>query len=281
MGKSQFIDALSHLLGDPATYSLENRIFNMIMILLSITGGIATTYNIILNNHIILTVCTAMSVCCTALAYGYSWKTRQYRRLVKPVVIYFFVILIVCWLANDGTNGAGADFFFLLMSLGILLLKRPLPGFMAAMIFTVIGLLTVEFFYPSLLIGYQTRIQRFLDVGISLVLCLVFNGIIIHMVFREYLRERQLKDALLVQKISEKEALELAHREIKILQGFLPICAGCKMIRDQRGTWNHIEDYLSEHSEAKLSHGICPDCAARLYPELKPQPATEGAPLHS
>ncbi len=101
------------------------------------------------------------------------------------------------------------------------------------------------------------------------------------MVFREYLRERQLKDALLVQAIREKEALVLAQKEIKVLQGFLPICAGCKMIRDQRGNWNNIEDYLSEHSEARLSHGICPDCAARLYPELRLQPATEGAPLYS
>lgn len=281
MGKSQFIDALSHLLGNPATYSLENRIFNAMMILLSITGGIATTYNIILNNHIILTACTAMSVLLTSLAYGYSWKTRKFQVLVKPVIIYFFAILIVCWLANDGTKGAGGDFFFLLMSLGILLLKKPFPGFMVAMVITLVGLLTVEFLYPSFLIGYETRTQQFLDVGISFILCLVFNGIIIHMVFREYLRERQLKDGLLVQALSEKEALERAQKEIKVLQGILPICASCKMIRDQRGNWNHIEDYLSEHSEARLSHGICPDCVARLYPELCSRPATEEAPLHS
>lgn len=281
MEKSHLTDSLSHLLGNPATYSLENRIFNAMMILLSITGGIATTYNIILNNHIILTACTAMSVFLTSLAYGYSWKTRKFRVLVKPVIGYFFVILIICWLANDGTKGAGADFFFLLMSLGILLLNKPFPTFMVAMVLTLVGLLSVEFFYPSFLIGYQTRTQQFLDVGISLVLCLVFNGLIIHMVFREYLRERQLKDELLKRAIREKEALERAHKEIKVLQGILPICASCKMIRDHRGEWNHIEDYLSEHSEARLSHGICPECVVRLYPELSPQEATEGAPLHS
>jgi hypothetical protein len=280
MRKSQIIDSISRLLGNPETHSLENRIFNAMMILLSITGSIATTYNIILNNHIILTACTVTSVFFTSLAYGYSWKTRKFRLLVKPVIIYFFVILIVCWLANDGTKGAGADFFFLLMSLGILLLKKPFPIFMLAIVATLVGLLMVEFFYPSILIGYETRTQQFLDVGISLILCLVFNGMIIHMVFREYLRERLLKDALLVQAISEKEELARAQKEIKVLKGILPICASCKMIRDKEGNWNHLEDYLSEHSEARLSHGICPDCVRRLYPELRSHRATEGEQIN-
>ena len=48
----------------------------------------------------------------------------------------------------------------------------------------------------------------------------------------------------------------------------LPICSGCKKIREDNGSWTRIEQYISEHSEAEFSHGICPDCAKRLYPEF-------------
>jgi hypothetical protein len=52
-----------------------------------------------------------------------------------------------------------------------------------------------------------------------------------------------------------------------VLTGLLPICARCKKIRDDQGYWNQIEAYIQEHSDAKFSHGICPNCAKRLYPE--------------
>ncbi len=55
--------------------------------------------------------------------------------------------------------------------------------------------------------------------------------------------------------------------QVKQLSGFLPICASCKKIRDDKGYWNQIESYIKEHSEAEFSHGICPDCAKRLYPD--------------
>jgi len=56
--------------------------------------------------------------------------------------------------------------------------------------------------------------------------------------------------------------------QVKQLSGFLPICASCKNIRDDKGYWNQIESYIKEHSEAEFSHSICPDCAKKLYPDL-------------
>lgn len=72
-------------------------------------------------------------------------------------------------------------------------------------------------------------------------------------------RERELK-------IKVDEALT----KIKILGGLIPICASCKKIRDDKGYWDQLEGYIQTHSEARFSHGICPDCAKRLYPELFP-----------
>jgi len=56
-------------------------------------------------------------------------------------------------------------------------------------------------------------------------------------------------------------------RRIKILEGFLPICAGCKKIRT-RESWEQVEAYITEHSLAKFSHSLCPECRERLYPDL-------------
>ncbi len=68
----------------------------------------------------------------------------------------------------------------------------------------------------------------------------------------------------------QKKNLELeeALSKVKQLNGMLPICSSCKKIRNDTGYWENIENYISMHSEAEFSHGICPDCAKRLYPDL-------------
>ncbi|MBI5062218.1 MAG: response regulator [Desulfatitalea sp.] len=65
--------------------------------------------------------------------------------------------------------------------------------------------------------------------------------------------------------------LEKALAEVKRLSGLLPICASCKKIRDEHNTWQPIEQYIHTHSEADFSHGICPECAATLYPDFYPR----------
>lgn len=61
--------------------------------------------------------------------------------------------------------------------------------------------------------------------------------------------------------------LQQALDHIKTLRGIVPICANCKMIRDDKGYWNQVEVYVREHTEAEFSHGICPACLVKLYPE--------------
>jgi hypothetical protein len=56
---------------------------------------------------------------------------------------------------------------------------------------------------------------------------------------------------------------------VKTLRGLLPICASCKKVRDDKGYWSQIEQYITEHSEAEFTHGICPDCVKKLYPEYR------------
>jgi hypothetical protein len=73
--------------------------------------------------------------------------------------------------------------------------------------------------------------------------------------------ERALTEAL------EKQVAERTSH-IKRLSGLLPICASCKKIRDDKGYWQQVEQYLETHSDAEFSHAICPDCMRKLYPEV-------------
>lgn len=64
------------------------------------------------------------------------------------------------------------------------------------------------------------------------------------------------------------QKLQQAIDEVQNLRGILPICSSCKKIRDDKGSWNQIEIYIRDHSDAEFSHGICPECAEKLYPEI-------------
>gem|GEM_PF-1669605 len=72
---------------------------------------------------------------------------------------------------------------------------------------------------------------------------------------------------------NERETLILEYQaalaQVKQLSGLLPICASCKKVRDDQGYWTQIEEYIVDHSEADFSHGLCPECLKKLYPDIK------------
>ena len=70
-------------------------------------------------------------------------------------------------------------------------------------------------------------------------------------------------------------AVAEAQASVKTLRGMIPICASCKNIRDDRGAWNRMEAYVQRHSEAEFSHGMCPACAKRLFPDVDPEGGNE------
>ena len=58
------------------------------------------------------------------------------------------------------------------------------------------------------------------------------------------------------------------YKRIRVLEGFIPICANCKKIRKTEDQWEQMEKYITQHSLAQFSHSMCPDCARQLYPDL-------------
>lgn len=112
----------------------------------------------------------------------------------------------------------------------------------------------------------------YLLLTLGIVFCIIGGSLF---VLRAIIRwNRVLHCEIVERKEAEKQneqlicGLEQALSEIKVLSGFLPICAACKKIRDDQGYWNQIEVYISKHSKAQFSHGICPDCCNKLYPKM-------------
>lgn len=81
---------------------------------------------------------------------------------------------------------------------------------------------------------------------------------------------RDITDRKLAEEEREKFVFELreALAQVKTLSGLLPVCSSCKRIKNDRGQWEQMEVYIRDRSEAQFSHGICPDCAKKLYPAL-------------
>ncbi|MCA8974846.1 MAG: hypothetical protein KDC98_08990, partial [Planctomycetes bacterium] len=90
---------------------------------------------------------------------------------------------------------------------------------------------------------------------------LMLMAVVLLRLFLSHRRAHRRVDAI-------NNELQAALSQVKRLSGFLPICARCKSVRDDEGYWQAIDGYLSDHSEAHISHGICPQCAAQLYPNL-------------
>jgi hypothetical protein len=108
---------------------------------------------------------------------------------------------------------------------------------------------------------YQTRLFQGLVIA---AVALLLTGL-----YRLRVRRLERNEELL------RERVDAAVAQVKVLGGMLPICASCKKIRDDRGYWSQIESYIREHSQAEFSHGICPDCLKKLYPDYEETPRAE------
>lgn len=102
---------------------------------------------------------------------------------------------------------------------------------------------------------FRIKLSAMLDVSHK------FKGTILHIEDRTTLRNAEKEREKLI------DELQNALTEVRKLSGLLPICSFCKKIRDDKGYWSQLESYISEHSEARFSHGLCPECIKTHYPD--------------
>lgn len=132
----------------------------------------------------------------------------------------------------------------------------------------VVTMLVVETFIMLVLLPslrLPDRTEAFIDV--FLLIALLFPALY-------FFSFRPLIVSIAARKKAEEEKEKIigelteAIARIRVLNGLLPICSNCKKIRDDSGYWNQLEGYIQQHTDAEFSHGICPECMRKLYPEF-------------
>lgn len=93
---------------------------------------------------------------------------------------------------------------------------------------------------------------------------LVYSGAAFTVTYLMAQRNHALATAL-----GAKQQLEKALEEIRVLRGILPICMHCKQIRNEEGSWENLERYIADQTEARFSHGVCPICIDKFYPDIQ------------
>jgi hypothetical protein len=157
----------------------------------------------------------------------------------------------------------------LVASLFVLRAKRDAfdPSVMRLLLASIVVTIISELFFTfyisvyglSNLAGHVLKIIAFY---------LVYRAIVETGLVKPYnLLFRQLKQSEEALR-KERDMLRQSIEKITVLSGLLPMCASCKKIRDDKGYWSQVETYITRHSDARFSHGLCPECAKRLYPEI-------------
>ena len=118
--------------------------------------------------------------------------------------------------------------------------------------------------------------SRWLWEGLALasaaIIILSIRALHLHILNRRMQDEIQRRLASELELRQSRDALQQTLSEMKQLKEILPICAFCKKIRDDDGYWEQLETYISEHGGTDFSHGICPECVAKHYPECDQRP---------
>jgi len=139
-----------------------------------------------------------------------------------------------------------------------------------------------------------------LELGAADYIIKPFNSALVRLRVKNHLELKRQRDLLttkaeelqrlnseLAHEVTERRYVQLANEElikelrnamaeVKTLSGLLPICSSCKQVRDDQGYWSRIETYLSKHTDISFSHGLCKECAQKIYPDYcDRQPARE------
>lgn len=259
---------LTNVCGLKEPFTFENRIFNAVMLLVAATGMATVVLNLVIGNHVLQIIISLLCALVPILCFLYSIVCRQYKKLIVPTVVFFESVLVVGWFVTGGINGSVPYYFFILIIYSVVFLDHPFRVAVPLVSLSVVLLSIIDFSCPELIINYDNGKQKYIDVCFSIFLCLIITSAIIFVIFREYKNERNNKDLMLDQAIRDREIIDNAMREIKVLKGLLPICSHCKKIRDDQGSWRQLEEYILAHSEAQFSHSLCSKCAKQLYPDF-------------
>jgi hypothetical protein len=202
--------------------------------------------------------------------------------LTREQILYSAIWGIVLLYALPEARPIVLQFYLPAFSFGMLhLTRRQYLAMVPCVMGLYAALLVSEYYHERQGLKIQYELFLFAVYGILLTWFAFFGG------FVSNIRRRLRAQKEEIQKFNENIKIEIKNRnraeiekdklifelkealnEVKTLSGLLPICASCKKIRDDKGYWNQIESYIASHLNVKFSHGLCPDCAKKLYPDI-------------
>lgn len=231
-------------------------------------------YNLVKANYLL---CALILLSATGLSLGWLFLRRlRNGRIVYRINVVLFGLLILYMLVIGGTGGSKILWMYTFPLIAFFLFGKKEGLFWSV---GAIVVATMLFWNP---LQFSAAYQYPSAFSVRFITTYVIVSAVTYWFeyFRyKYRKDIEFKNDNLQQEIEERkqveeererliDELQNALDEVKTLSGFLPICASCKNIRDDKGYWSRIENYIEARSQAQFSHSICPDCSKKLYGDL-------------
>lgn len=195
-----------------------------------------------------------------------------FRKSISLHVKILYLILILFIISSFGflnlsLSGSGVPFMMLCILIAVTFLKRKTAVWL--FLLSVIIIAVIGLSYITGIVEPEIDLATYHSHLTSWIASLATYSIVIGLVIFLVGNIGQLLSVKLSELEKTNDELQLALKEINTLQGILPICSYCKKIRDDKGYWNQLEIYIHDHSDAKFSHSICPECMKKMRSDLK------------
>jgi hypothetical protein len=191
-------------------------------------------------------------------------KQLSFNMRVLIVMTVFYVAGIAA-LFSFGTVGAGV--WWLILCALIAKVFYPVRTGIAHAVACLLLMLVAAYCYITGLLTLPFEIGEYLRSPATWASLIIGCALLSFFIFAAVAAYQRATLALLKQVGENKRLLEQHMNEIHTLRSFIPICAQCKQVRDDKGYWASVEDYLHKHADMSFSHCMCPDCGRKLYGE--------------
>ena len=202
------------LFGDPARVILERRVLNGLTLLVATTGIVSTVQNLAVGTSYLMVAATVVCTIYGAVGYLLARRLKHVNWLQALLFLFLLALIIFSWITQAGSQGTIGYYFMLVACFAVVIFRGTAKiASLALTGATLVVLLALEYYEPTIILPYPSPFERFADVAFAVPLCLLMVSTIIHLMYREYHRERSAKDNVLQQVTAEKERVERGMRE--------------------------------------------------------------------
>jgi hypothetical protein len=262
------VRAIAWAAGNPEHAPVERRIYRMVCF-----GSVVFSFALVVPVNLVFDATGLANIPVTLFGVAMGllfWKARQgtyYPSLVMASVVAF---LDAAWFLSGGSQGSPPVIIPLVcIFIAVYPLHRSRLRGAALVLLNCVVLFVVDYHFPSLRVPYPSEVDRFFDVALSTTVTATACGLMVLAVLHSHQREQRRLEAANVQ-------LENSLAEIRTLRGMLPVCSWCHKVRDDQGLWTQVELYLAQHTDTRLTHGICPECEQRYFAGELPLTTPDG-----